>query len=218
MEGAKIIGYNAFSAGGVDTTALIEAGSTDTGSESKTMANMNDVTTAVSTTAKKKDCSRSDYMQAGMLLTNTLLTFIFAIVIIVLTAAGKPNIRIRVYDLDKGCDCTSFTPSLSYGLAVSLFIEIGLMVTLLILAVVLMVVGEKYSKLVEYYGYVAGSLVGLNFLAFLCMTLAVIVFVAMGTSTCCSATSIAVASLSAFLMVIKTLFICCFCCIMLTDD
>lgn len=215
MEGAKIIGYNAFSAGGVDTTALIEAGS-----ESKTMTNMNDVTTAVSTTAKKKDCSRSDYMQAGMLLTNTLLTFIFAIVIIVLTAAGNPNIRIRarVYDLDKGCDCTSFTPSLSYGLAVSLFIEIGLMVTLLILAVVLMVVGEKYSKLVEYYGYVAGSLVGFNFLAFLCMTLAVIVFVAMGTSTCCSATSIAVASLSAFLMVIKTLFICCFCCIMLTDD
>lgn len=223
MEGAKIIGYNAFSAGGVDTTALIEAGSTDAGSESKTMANINDVTTAVSTTAKEKysyDCSRSDCMQAGMLLTNTLLTFIFAIVIIVLTAAGKPNIRIRtrVYDLDKGCDCISFTPSLSYGLAVSLFIEIGLMVTLLVLAVVSTVVGKKYSKLVEYYGYVAGSLVGLNFLGFLCMALAVIVFVAMGTSTCCSATSIAVASLSAFLMAIKTLFICCFCCIMLTDD
>ena len=211
MEGEKIIGYTAFSAAGVDTTLnVIEAGS-----ESKT--NDDDVTEAKD--SNEGTCSLC--MQVGMMLINALLTFIFTIVIIILTAVGKRNISTYddMHDLDKRCDCTLFTPSLSYGLTVSLFIEIGLMVTLIIFAAITTVTdGTKYSKLLNYYAYVAGSFVALNFFAFLCMTLAVIVFVAMGTLACCNATSIVVASLSTFLLVIKTLFICCFCCIMLISD
>ena len=210
MDEEKIIGYNAFSAAGVHTTSstVIEAGG-----DSKSRSN-ND------TTVKCDGDTCSTCMQAGMLILNTLLTFIFAIVIIVLTAVGKENIS--TYDgsrTDKKCDCTSLTPSLSYGLAVSLFIEIGLMVTMIILAgITTLTNNDKYSKLLNYYGYAAGSFIGLNFIVFLCMTIAVIVYVAMGTSACCSATSIVVASLSTFLVVIKTVFVCCLCCILFVND
>ena len=214
MEEEKIIGYTAFSAVGVDTATFNVNGD---GGDSK---GPNDDDTTI-TKAEDAGGTYSVCMQVGMIVLNTLLTFIFAIVIIVLTAVGKRNISTYdgMHELDKRCDCTLFTPSLSYGLAVSLFIEIGLMVTLIIFAVITTVTDNtNYSKLLNYYGYVAGSFVALNFFAFLCMTLAVIVFVAMGTSACCSATSIVVVSLSTFLLVIKTLFICCFCCIMLISD
>lgn len=221
MEGEKIIGYNAFSAAGIDTTALIsdvEAA----GSESK--ADDNDHQTTITKAKADSDdggtCSLC--MQVGMMVVNTLLSFVFAIIIIILTAVGKRNVSTYdgMHDLDKRCDCTLFTPSLSYGLAVALFIEIGLMVTLIIFAVISTVIDDtinKYPKFLSYFATVAGSLIVLNFFAFLCMTIAVIVFVAMGTSACCSATSIAVASLSTFLLVVKTLFICCFCCIIFTS-
>ena len=173
--------------------------------------------TAAAIKGDKDDDSCSICTQVGMLLINTLLTFTIAVIIIVLTAVGKPNISTYdgQHEPDKKCSCTLFTPSLAYGLAITLFIEIGLMITLIIFAVIASVTDTKYSKLFTYYAYVAGSFIALNFFGFVCMTIAVLVFAGMGTSLCCSATSIAVAALSAFLLLIKTILICCFCCITL---
>jgi hypothetical protein len=199
MPGDKFLVYNAFSASGVDTTTVpVQQDRTDDGG------------------------TYGLGIQVGTVLVNTLLTFIFAISIFVVTVVGEANINTyESYDglhrdLDEKCACTSFSPSLSYGLAASLFTEIGLMAAFVIFAVILTIVSDtEYSKPFTYYACVTGRFIVVNFFAFLCMTVAVMVLVAMGTSACCSSTSIAVASLSTFLLVAKVLFICC---IMLTSD
>lgn len=189
MPGDKFIVYNAFSGTGVDTTVLLV-----------------------------KDSHRDDGgtcslgIQVGTALTNTLLSFVFAVSIIVLTALGKDNISTYGYDgvndLDEIlCDCTFFSPSLSYGLAVSLFTEIVLMATLMIFAVILTIVGDtEYSKPFAYYARVTGTFIVLNFFVFLCMTLVVMALASMGTSACCSGSSMLVARLSSFLLGVKVLF------------
>ena len=194
MPGDKFIVYNAFSGTGVDshTTGLFvkDSHSDDGGT-----------------------CSLG--IQVGAALTNTLLSFVFAVSIIVLTALGKDNISTYggydgVDDLDGEilCDCTLFTPSLSYSLAVSLFTEIALMAILIIFAVILTILGDiEYSKPFVYYARVTGTFIALNFFAFLCMTLAMMALASMGTSSCCSGSSMLVARLSSFLLVVKVLFI-----------
>lgn len=152
-------------------------------------------------------------IQVGAALTNTLLSFVFAVSIIVLTILGEDSISTYVgydYDgVDDLDDCTLFTPSLSYGLAVSLFTEIALMAILIIFTVILTIVGDtECSKPFAYYARVTGTFIALNFFAFLCMTLAMIAFASIvGTSSCCSGSSMLVARLSSFLLVVKVLFI-----------
>ena len=145
-------------------------------------------------------------IQVGMMVVNVVLSLIFAIVFIILTAVGKENISTYdgAHSLDKRCDCTLFTPSLGYGLAASLFIEVGLIALVLVFAILAFLC--KTEKLFLYYALVDGSFLALNGIAFLCMTLAVIVFVVRG-SYCCSVTSITVASLSAVILAMKIVFI-----------
>ena len=149
----------------------------------------------------------------GILIINILLSLTFAIAFIILTAVGKKNISTydRDHDIDKMCDCTLFTPSLGYGFGGSLFIELGLIAGVFVLAAVAVLCCSKSYKLVLYYALVDATLIVLNFIAFLCMTLAVIVFVARG-GQCCSVTSIVVASLSSVLLVLKIVFVVIVCC------
>ena len=159
---------------------------------------------------KKKDnyvwdfscCECAGYL-TGILI--ELTTLIFGILFIVLSAVGGENIS------NRDCHCTLFTRSLGHGLGISLLLEIGMLFAVLVMAIGLSLCQnsekeEACTKLVQYYCYVTGSFIALNYIAFLCMTIAVLVFVATGGS-CCSATSVAVASLSAVMAVFKFIVI-----------
>lgn len=158
---------------------------------------------------KKKDntlyCTCCEYVGYGTLITNTLLTLIFGILFIILTAVGEQNISL--HDDDMRCDCTLFAPSVGHGLGVSLLIEVGLLVGVLIFGLVAFSFkNEAIMKIALYCCFVAGGFLAINYIAFLCITIAVIVFVAMG-GVCCSVTSVAVASLSAVIAIFKFVFI-----------
>ena len=160
-------------------------------------------------------CANASCVNGGVLIVSTLLSLIFGIIFVVLTAVGKENTS--SHEEDNRCDCTLFTPSLGYGMAASLFIEVGIILAVLVFGLAA-VACEKLMKLLTYYAFVSGSFIAVNFIGFLCMTLAVIVFVAMG-GRCCSATSIAVASLSAVISALKIVFICIISCYTyLSDD
>ena len=158
--------------------------------------------------------TRGWYVYFGLMVVNVLLSLIFAVAFIILTAVGKENISTHdgAHSLDKRCDCAQFTPSVGYGLAASLFIEVGLIFLVFVLAVFnkIVTICRKY-RIFFYYALFDGSFLALNGIAFLCMTLSVIIFVAQG-SYCCSVTSVIVASLSAVILTLKIVFITVICC------
>lgn len=156
------------------------------------------------------DCTCCEYLGYGTIITNTLLTLIFGILFIILTAVGKQNVSI--HDGDTRCDCTLFAPSVGHGLGVSLLIEVGLLVGVSIFGIVAFLLkNDAIIKIALYCCFVAGGFIAVNYLGFLCMTIAVIVFVATG-GVCCSVTSVVVASLSAVIAVFKFVFIIVFLC------
>lgn len=163
------------------------------------------------TVSKKKgdtyvyDCSCCECVGFLTGILAVLLTFIFGILFIVLSAVGGENTKSK----ENNCDCTQFTRGLGSGLGISLLLEVGVLLALLALAVGAALCKskqDKCEKLVQYYSFVAGAFIAVNYICFLCMTIAVIVFVATGRS-CCSATSIVVASLSGVLSVVKLVVI-----------
>ena len=157
------------------------------------------------TVSKKKDhryvydCSPCDicgYVTAVVLF---LLTLILGIVVIVLTAVGQENTSSSEGD----CDCTDFTPSMGYGLGACLLLEVGMLVFLLIfLLVITNTKTEHIEKLFIAFSVFTVMLIILNGIGFFSTTIAAIVFVGEGGS-CCSVTSIIVASLCVVMATIK---------------
>ena len=153
-------------------------------------------------------CTCCAWLGYVAVITYTVLTLIFGILFIVLTAVGKENISIH-----KGsthCSCELFVPAVGYLLGVIQLIEVGLLVGIPVIFMLGFCV-EGMINFLLYYCFVAGGLLVINFFCFLCTTLAAIVFVAMG-GMCCSTTSVVVASLSgviaAFKLVIFYVSIC----------
>lgn len=165
----------------------------------------------------KRGEARDWCVYLGTLITNILLTLTIAITIVVLTAIGKKNINIPTYD-EGACDCTPFTLSIGYGLGGSLFVELGLIAATFVFIMVGTLVEDmcrsEWNIFENCYVVADGALIGLNFAAFLGMTVAVVGYIANG-GDCCSETSIAVASLSVFLVLFKIVcftIICCYTC------
>ena len=157
--------------------------------------------------AKKKDkyvydCSPCDICGYSTVVVIILLTLIFGILFIVLTAVGKQNTKSTS---EGGCDCTLYSPSMGYGLGVSLLLEIGMMMVMFIFISVISLTKNSSTEKV-CYGFCVffGFLLIINYLGFLCTSITATVFVGIG-GTCCSVTSIVVASLSIFLAAIKLL-------------
>ena len=151
------------------------------------------------------DCSCCECVGYMTVVITVLLTLVFGILFMVLTAVGGENTSSR----EKNCHCKLFTRELGYGLGISLLLEVGMLFAVLALAVGAALCKQKAAaceKLVEYYSFVAGIFVAINYISFLGMTLAVIVFVATG-GVCCSVTSIVVASLSAVMSAFKLVLI-----------
>ena len=160
------------------------------------------------------DCSCGEICGYVTAVVIFLLTLVFGIVFIVLTAVGKENTS----SSEKDCDCTQFTPSIGYGLGASLLLEVGMLVVLIVfVAVISLTKKNDTEKIFLAFSIFLCALITLNFLGFLCATIAAIVFVGTGGSGCCSVTSIIVASLSVVLATIKLLIITVVCCWSMKD-
>ena len=128
------------------------------------------------------------------------LGVVLAVLFIVLTAVGGPNAN---KEIEYRCDCTMFTESLGYGLASSLLIEVFLIgIVVVWTAVVALYKWKECAGPLAYCAFATGTAVALNALAFLSMTVSVVVIVALG-GHCCAGTSVAVTVLSAVFAVFK---------------
>ena len=146
-------------------------------------------------------CSCCVWLGFVAVITYTVLALIFGILFIVLTAIGKENISL--HEGSKYCNCELFAPSVGYGLGLTLLIEVGLEVSIIIIFI-LASIGEALKKLFDHC-FVIGGLLAFNYVCFLCIILTII---AMG-GICCS---VVVAGLSglivAFKFVIIYVYIC----------
>lgn len=130
-----------------------------------------------------------------------LLTLILGIVFLVLTAVGQENTS------NDDCDCTDFTPSMGYGLGASLLLEVGMLVIVFVfLCIITLTKSDHIEKLMYAFSIFTFGLIILNGIGLFATTIAAIVSVGTGGS-CCSITSIIVASLSTVLATIKLLIL-----------
>jgi hypothetical protein len=160
------------------------------------------------TVSKKKDnyvydCSPCDICGYVTAVVIFLVTLILGIVSIVLTAVGQENTTSD----EKDCDCTEYTPSMGYGLGSALLLEVGMLVILFVFVCVMALTKTDHiEKLFMVFSLVISMLIILNGLGIFSATIAAIVFVGEGGS-CCSVTSIIVASLNVALATIKLLIV-----------
>lgn len=147
------------------------------------------------------DCSPGEICVFVTIIVLFLLTLILGIVFLVLTAVGQENTS------NSDCDCTSFTPSMGYGLGATLLVEVALLVTVFVFAcVITLTKSDDTEKLFNAFSIFTFGLIILNGIGIFGVSIAVGVFVGEGGS-CCSVTSIIVASLSIALATVKLLIV-----------
>ena len=160
------------------------------------------------------DCKCCDIIGYLTVIVTLLLNLIFGIVFIVLTAIGKENVHSR----EKNCDCTQYTPSMGNGLGASLLLELAMMVLWFVLyAIAELTKNKSLEKSLVASSIFVFCLLALNYLGFLSTTIAAIVFVGTGGS-CCSATSVIVASISVAITAFKLMIISVCCCWLCAQD